>query len=254
MKLKLDETGHVVVKDGFPVWVADDGKELAYDVPKLVGDLSRVNAESAGRRKELDGLNAKLRLFDGLDPEKARSALETVANLDAGKLLDAGKVDALRAEIKKAYDGKVSDLEKALANTQKEAADKLAARDASIRNLLVKGIFDSSAFLKDKTVLPPDVCHTSATGRLRREDGSAGGERSALLPSGLAICGLLVYGSSFIEAHSGSGPGCPAMRYGAFFVVFRSWGRGRRQAGLQGLGRCGRSQPFWRIEKWLTSA
>ena len=27
-------------------------------------------------------------------------------------------------------------------------------------------------------------CHTSATGRLRREDGSAGGERSALLPSG----------------------------------------------------------------------
>lgn len=97
-------------------------------------------------------------------------------------------------------------------------------------------------------------CHTSATGRLRREDGSAGGERSALLPSGLAICGLLVYGSSFIEAHSGSGPGCPAMRYGAFFVVFRSWGRGRRQAGLQGLGRCGRSQPFWRIEKWLTSA
>lgn len=161
MKLKLDETGHVVVKDGFPVWVADDGKELAYDVPKLVGDLSRVNAESAGRRKELDGLNAKLRLFDGLDPEKARSALETVANLDAGKLLDAGKVDALRVEIKKAYDGKVSDLEKALANTQKEAADKLAARDASIRNLLVKGIFDSSAFLKDKTVLPPDVAYAS---------------------------------------------------------------------------------------------
>lgn len=79
-------------------------------------------------------------------------------------------------------------------------------------------------------------------------------ERSGSLPSGLAICGLLVYGSSFIEAHSGSGPGCPAMRYGAFFVVFRSWGRGRRQAGLQGLGRCGRSQPFWRIEKWLTSA
>lgn len=79
-------------------------------------------------------------------------------------------------------------------------------------------------------------------------------ERSGSLPPGLAICGLLVYGSSFIEAHSGSGPGCPAMRYGAFFVVFRSWGRGWRQAGLQGLGRCGRSQPFWRIEKWLTSA
>ena len=92
--------------------------------------------------------------------------------------------------------------------------------------------------------------HRSFTGGRR----PARRERSGSLPPGLAICGLLVYGSSFIEAHSGSGPGCPAMRYGAFFVVFRSWGRGRRQAGLQGLGRCGRSQPFWRIEKWLTSA
>ena len=28
MKLKLDENGHVVVKDGFPVWVAEDGAEI----------------------------------------------------------------------------------------------------------------------------------------------------------------------------------------------------------------------------------
>lgn len=161
MKLKLDENGHAAVKDGFPVWVAEDGKEIAYNVPELIGKLSAVNAESAGRRKELDGLNAKLRLFDGLDPEKARTALETVANLDAGKLLDAGKVDALKTEIRKAYDGKVSELEKALAASRKDAAEKLAARDASIRTLLVKGIFDSSAFLKDKTVLPPDVAYAS---------------------------------------------------------------------------------------------
>lgn len=98
--------------------------------------------------------------------------------------------------------------------------------------------------------VPLNGRHRSFTGGRR----PARRERSGSLPPGLAICGLLVYGSSFIEAHSGSGPGCPAMRYGAFFVVFRSWGRGRRQAGLQGLGRCGRSQPFWRIEKWLTSA
>lgn len=161
MKLKLDENGHVVVKGGFPIWVAEDGKEIAYDVPKLVGDLSRLNADAAARGKEADGLNAKLRLFEGIDPEKAKAALETVANLDAGKLIDAGKVETLKAEIKKSYDGKVSDLEKALAKSQKDAADKLAARDASIRNLLVKGIFDSSAFLKDKTVLPPDVAYAS---------------------------------------------------------------------------------------------
>ena len=97
----------------------------------------------------------------GIDPEKAKAALETVANLDAGKLIDAGKVDDLKMEIKKSYDGKISDLEKALADSKKDSADRLAAKEASIRTLLVKGIFDSSAFLKDKTVLPSDVAYAS---------------------------------------------------------------------------------------------
>ena len=161
MKLKLDENGHVVVKDGFPVWVAEDGAEIAYNVPDLVNKISAVNAESAGRRKDIDALTSQLKAFDGIDPEKAKAALETVANLDAGKLIDAGKVDDLKMEIKKSYDGKISDLEKALADSKKDSADRLTAKEASIRTLLVKGIFDSSAFLKDKTVLPSDVAYAS---------------------------------------------------------------------------------------------
>lgn len=31
MKLKLDENGYVVVQDGKPVYVHDDGKEVAFD-------------------------------------------------------------------------------------------------------------------------------------------------------------------------------------------------------------------------------
>lgn len=161
MKLKLDENGHVVVKDGFPVWVAEDGAEIAYNVPDLVNKISAVNGESAARRKDIDALTSQLKAFDGIDPEKAKAALETVANLDAGKLIDAGKVDDLKMEIKKSYDGKISDLEKALADSKKDSADRLAAKEASIRTLLVKGIFDSSAFLKDKTVLPSDVAYAS---------------------------------------------------------------------------------------------
>ena len=111
--------------------------------------------------KDIDALTSQLKAFDGIDPEKAKAALETVANLDAGKLIDAGKVDDLKMEIKKSYDGKISDLEKALADSKKDSADRLAAKEASIRTLLVKGIFDSSAFLKDKTVLPSDVAYAS---------------------------------------------------------------------------------------------
>lgn len=87
--------------------------------------------------------------------------METVANLDTGKLIDAGKVDDLKTEIKKSYDGKISDLEKTLAGSKKNSADRLAAQKTSIHTLLIKGIFDSSAFLKDKTVLPSDMAYAS---------------------------------------------------------------------------------------------
>ena len=113
MKLKLDDNGNAVLQEGIPVWVADDGKEIPYNVPDLVGKLSAVNAESAGRRKELDDLNAKFKLFEGLDPEKAKAALETVANLEAGKLIDAGKVEEFKAQVDQGWKVKLEDKDKA---------------------------------------------------------------------------------------------------------------------------------------------
>ena len=44
MKLKLDDQGHAVIQDGKPVFVHDDGKEVAIDVPTMqtrIGDLNR---------------------------------------------------------------------------------------------------------------------------------------------------------------------------------------------------------------------
>ena len=78
MKLKLDENGHVVVKDGFPVWVAEDGAEIAYNVPDLVNKISAVNAESTGRRKDIDALTSQLKAFDGIDPEKANIFIQSM--------------------------------------------------------------------------------------------------------------------------------------------------------------------------------
>ena len=40
MKLKLDENGHVVVSDGKPVYVHDDGKEIPFDAPAAMQKIS----------------------------------------------------------------------------------------------------------------------------------------------------------------------------------------------------------------------
>ena len=80
-----------MVKDGFLVGVAEDGAEIAYNVPDLVNKISAVNAESAGRRKDIDALTSQLKAFDGIDSGKGQGRSETVANLDAGKLHRRGK-------------------------------------------------------------------------------------------------------------------------------------------------------------------
>ena len=132
MKLKLDDNGNAVLQEGIPVWVADDGKEIPYNVPDLVGKLSAVNAESAGRRKELDDLNAKFKLFEGLDPEKAKAALETVANLDAGKLIDAGKVEEVKKQLGDTWKQQLDMMKETLAKTEKDYSEKLSAKDTAI--------------------------------------------------------------------------------------------------------------------------
>ena len=54
MKLKLDENGHVVVSDGKPVYVHDDGKEIPFDAPAAMQKISGLNAE-AKQHRECDG-------------------------------------------------------------------------------------------------------------------------------------------------------------------------------------------------------
>nr|DAO57678.1 MAG TPA: minor structural protein GP20 [Caudoviricetes sp.] len=161
MKLKLDDNGNVVLREGIPVWVANDGAEIAYNVPDLVNKISAVNAESAGRRKELDDLNAKFKPFEGLDPEKAKAALETVANLEAGKLIDAGKVEEFKAQVDQGWKVKLEDKDKAHVKEIEKLTEALDSKNAAIRNLVVRGAFEASTFLREKTTLPADMAYAA---------------------------------------------------------------------------------------------
>ena len=81
MKLKLDENGHVVVSDGKPVYVHDDGKEIPFDAPAAMQKISGLNAEANQHREAKEAAEAKLKAFDGIeDASAALKALETVKN------------------------------------------------------------------------------------------------------------------------------------------------------------------------------
>lgn len=161
MKVKTDDKGAVVLQNGLPVWVTDDNKEVAYDVPQMVADASRNTGTLESLRQENAALGDRLKAYDGLDPDKARAALDTVSNLDAGKLLDVGKVEELKAQVARSWESKVAELEKGLNAARADADAKLQAKEDAIRRLMVRGVFESSQYLKDKTVLTPDIAFDS---------------------------------------------------------------------------------------------
>ncbi len=158
MKLKIGEDGKVALDEkGMPVWVTGDGKEIAYDVPQLVNDLQAANAQAAGRRKDIERLTEQYKPFDGLDIEKVKKGLDLQALYDEGKLKDSAKLDELKASIEASFKGKFEDQEKRHAADLSAVTEKMTAKDAMYRQEKINALFGGSAFLRDKTVLPPEV-------------------------------------------------------------------------------------------------
>lgn len=147
MKLKLDENGHVVVADGKPVYVHDDGKEIPFDAAGTVATISRLNGEAKSHRERAEAAEQAVKAFEGItDAGEAKKAMEIVKNLDAKKLVDAGEVDKVRAEAIKAIEDKYSPI--------------VAERDA-LKNSLVSekvgGSFARSKMIADKLAIPADM-------------------------------------------------------------------------------------------------
>lgn len=161
MKLKLDDKGQAVLQDGMPVYVHDDGKEAAFDAAATVATIKARNAEAKSHRERAEAAEAKLKAFDGIDdPDAARKALHTVANLDQKKLVDAGQVEAVKAEINKAWEAKLGD-----------ADQRVKALEQQLYGEIVGGAFARSKYIAEKTVLPPDIAQTAFGSRFKVEDG-----------------------------------------------------------------------------------
>lgn len=161
MKLKLDDSGNVVVIDGKPVYVYDDGKEVPFDAAKSLAKIKDLQGEAKSHRLKAEEAAGKLKAFEGIeDPEKAIAALSVVANLDDKKLIDAGEVDKLKNQIveqaKEERDRLVNQF-----NTERETLTaQLGMKDNTIFDLTVRSKFYESPFFsgeKPKTLLPPDM-------------------------------------------------------------------------------------------------
>jgi hypothetical protein len=138
---KLDADGRIEMKDGNPVYIQSDGREMVMEA-STVGSL---NGEAKAQREARQRAEADLKKYEGIDPEKARVALETLEKLDQKTLIDAGEVDKVKAQITEQYTGKLSEAE----NTNKSLRGEN-------NNLKLDLAFTSSKFM-DRFSIPSDM-------------------------------------------------------------------------------------------------
>lgn len=147
MKLKLDEKGNAVVQDGNPVYVHDDGSEHPFDAKAAHVALATAKREAGEFRTKLKDAETKLSAYSGIeDPEAALKAMQFASSMDGKKVMDDEGIQKLIQSALKPVQEKLSATEKALQE-----------KDGHIYKLEVSNKFQSSPFVKDKLLTPPDL-------------------------------------------------------------------------------------------------
>jgi hypothetical protein len=161
MKLKMDADGHVVVQDGKPVYVTDDGKDIAFDAAATAATIARITEESKGFKSRAQAAEASLKTFEGIaDPKAAKEALAKVANWGDKELVEAGKVEEIKAAAIKAVEDKY-----------KPIVEEANSLKAALHAEKIGGSFARSKFISEKVAVPFDIVEARFGKNFKLEDG-----------------------------------------------------------------------------------
>ena len=186
MKLKFDDKGAVVTveKEGvhFPIYIHEDGKEVDVDVPNLFAKVAEISTEAKTRRQENSALKEKFKIFEGIeDLEKfkndATAAIETVKNFDDKKLVDAGKVEQIKAQIIEVKDEEIRQVHNSYQQMKNEYDTKLVQKDGQIYELAISNKFAQSPLFSGpnrKYKIPADMAETKFSRQIKLEDSKDG--------------------------------------------------------------------------------
>lgn len=163
--LKTTEEGGAVVQDGLPVFVDDDGKEMPIDPNQMHTKILELNSESKGRRQKLQDLQGRLEAVKDIENleefiTNARTAMETVGNLEDSQLVQAGEVEKIKQQALAAQELTKTKLQEEFGQRETKLTSEIEAKDATIRKLMISNQFaqhDLFAGAEPRTVLPPDI-------------------------------------------------------------------------------------------------
>lgn len=163
LKLKtvtIEGKVYAEVNDGKPVFIHDDNTEHPFDADAATTRIAGLNREAQTRREEKEALEVSLAKFKDIDPDKARTALDTIKNFDDKKLVEAGKVE----EIKQAAINAVEEKYKPVVTERDGLKTELYGERLSNK-------FANSKFIADKMSVPAEVVKSVFAKHFKDEGG-----------------------------------------------------------------------------------
>jgi hypothetical protein len=178
MKLKLDADGHAVLEGGHPVYVHDDGKEIAFDAARTTETIKRLNGEAQTHREakeqalnQVGTLQQQMKVFEGLDPEASRKALQQLKDIGDGKLIEAGKLEEVRGAAQKEYEARLKTLTEEFGTKEGTLKAQAEALQGHLNNEIIGGSFARSKFIAEKLAIPMDLVQAAFGKNFKVEDG-----------------------------------------------------------------------------------
>lgn len=150
MKLKtvtIDGKTYAEVNEGKPIYVEENGSETAFDAPGARQAIAARNAEAKAHREAKEAAESALKRFEGIeDPSAALDAMKKVASFKDKDLIEAGKVEEIKAAAIKAIEDKYAPV-----------VQRAQELEQSLHSEKIGGSFARSKFIAEKLAVPTDM-------------------------------------------------------------------------------------------------
>lgn len=187
IKLALDENGYVKVTEDEtpkPLYINDKGEEVPVDPPAMYQKIIELGTEAKTNREGLEEVQKKFSALDDVEDigdyvEKAKKAIEQVADFDDKDWMDVKKVESLKVQMKEAHSKELSQVKLQFEERDKGQEETIVRKNDQIRKLMVSNRFSNSPLFTGadpKTSMSPDVAEAFFGHHFKVEDDDKNGD------------------------------------------------------------------------------
>jgi len=156
-KLKLDADGHVIVKDGSPLYIKeDDGTEIAFDANKAFNKHHQLNEENKEWRLKYEDVAKKAEMFKGVDLDEIKKNAEIAKQFKENEMVKNDEVEKLKAEIVAASEKRLNETEQQYQARLDKAIKEAEQFKQLYHKTEIGNKFANSAYITEKLDVPPD--------------------------------------------------------------------------------------------------